>query len=181
MILAAGVLAATSAYLFLPAESRGGEFAPVSGLVMIAHAGGGLESGTYSNAREAFDASVERGFEYIEADFNWTQNGDLVLMHDWQEQYRDWFTPFERLPSFIDLSSASGAKSAAAFRAQRMRDDLTPMALHDLGAWMDQNADISIITDVKGRNLAGLAKIGEDLERHKNRFIPQIYSPDEYD
>ena len=58
---------------------------------LISHAGGGIETGTYSNAREAFDLHYQEGHRYFEADLSWTSDGRLVLVHDWDERFNEWF------------------------------------------------------------------------------------------
>ena len=58
---------------------------------LIAHAGGGIAGVTYSNSREALDHSYGKGLRLFEIDLNWTTDGHLVLVHDWQDSSRDWF------------------------------------------------------------------------------------------
>ena len=48
---------------------------------LIAHAGGGLPSGTYTNSREAMDLAVRHGFKLIEIDFL-ERDGQLLIGHD---------------------------------------------------------------------------------------------------
>tara|TARA_R110000796_G_C14533100_1_gene432108 strand:- start:869 stop:1714 length:846 start_codon:yes stop_codon:yes gene_type:complete len=178
LLAIAGLL--VGAYLFWPASRPVASFAPVTGLTLIAHAGGGLPEGTYTNAREAFDGSAARNFIYVEADLNWTKDGQLVLIHDWQESHVEWFTPLQRLPGWLDLSRWTRAPSVAAFKARSMQQDLTPMALTDLMSWLRTHPDIFIITDIKDRNADGLALIRETAPDMASRIIPQIYFPEEY-
>ena len=47
-----------AAYLFWPSSRQTADYAPLTGMSLIAHAGGGLAAGTYSNAQEALDQSA---------------------------------------------------------------------------------------------------------------------------
>lgn len=57
------------------------DYIPVSDVRLIAHAGGGLPSGTYTNSLEAINMAAEHGFDLIELDFI-LDNGQLALGHD---------------------------------------------------------------------------------------------------
>lgn len=169
-----------AAYLFWPSSRQTADYAPLTGMSLIAHAGGGLATGTYSNAQEALDQSAEHGFAYIEVDLHWTGDGDLVLIHDWQTTHVDWFLPIQRWPGWLDISRWARAPTAEAFTRRNMRRGLTPMSLPDLLAWMQEHPDIRIVTDLKERHLAGLETISEQAPSLLHRFIPQIYAPSDY-
>ena len=47
----------------------------------IAHALGGILDSVYTNSYEAFLLNYNLGQRLFEADFNFTENGDLVLLH----------------------------------------------------------------------------------------------------
>ena len=143
--------------------SSGPEQAPPSRPVLIAHAGGGIHGGSYSNAREAFDLSYANGHRYFEADFCWTSDGRLVLVHDWEDSFREWFLDAGEQPSLEE------------FKALRMREGLTQMTLSDLYVWMLEHDDAYLVTDVKERNLDALRLIAKTSQALKERFIPQVY------
>ncbi|MDX9999069.1 MAG: glycerophosphodiester phosphodiesterase family protein [Phenylobacterium sp.] len=117
-----------------------------------------------SNSLEAFDRAYQRGFRLIEADFEITPDGAIVLLHDWQGAYRYWFGRTEPLPH-------------AEFMAARMRGGLTPMDFQALLAWLERHPDARVITDVKRDNLRVLAGLAQTERRHQ--FIPQVYSEQE--
>ena len=54
------------------------------------------------------------------------------------------------------------------------------LKLDGLIAWMDRHPQVSIVTDVKTDNVSGLALLKQAAGPRINRFIPQIYHPDEY-
>jgi len=180
LITTVTIFAAAMLYLFWPKAPVQADYTQMQDITLIAHAGGGLPQGTYSNAREAFDLSAANGFSLIEADFNWTRDGQLVLMHDWQTEHIDWFSPVQRVPKFLKISRFTQAKSANAFTSRKMRGGLTAMALDDLLQWMRDHPDVQIVTDIKGNNIEGLKQIATKAPEMRGQFIAQIYSPEDY-
>jgi lipoteichoic acid synthase len=65
------------------------------------------------------------------------------------------------------------------FLASPMAHGLTPMLLDDLARRMWRHPDARIVTDVKSDNVRVLRQIRERYGNLADRFIPQIYSPDE--
>jgi len=144
-----------------------------SELSLIAHAGGGLQFGLYSNSLEALDQSASVGFEFIEVDFMPTVNGDLVLIHDWGKRYRQYFG--------VKTIASGEPESADIFKRMKMRHDLTPLSLGDLLEWMRVNPNIRIITDIKTHNVKHLKHLHSKADDLAPRFIPQIYQVSEYE
>ena len=135
---------------------------------LISHAGGGIETGTYFNAREAFDLHYQEGHRYFEADLSWTSDGRLVLVHDWDERFNEWFL------------DADGRPSLEQFQEMRMRNGLSQMSLSDLYVWMLEHEDVFLVTDVKERNVAALRWIARTSRGLQERFIPQVYQLAEF-
>lgn len=88
----------------------------------------------------------------------------------------------------LDAAKANGFKLIELDFAQEgdtlvLQHDLSKpvaMSLDDLIRWLDRNPGPKIITDIKSDNLAGLAILKAAAGDHLERFIPQIYSLDEY-
>lgn len=59
--------------------------------LMIAHAGGGINSQNYSNSLEALEYNYQQGFRYFEIDFSWTSDAQLVCLHDWGKRFQKVF------------------------------------------------------------------------------------------
>lgn len=135
--------------------------------VFVAHAGGVGAHRTDTNSREALDHSVSVGHTVIEVDISWTSDDHLVLFHDWDDSV-------DRL-----LESEPGRMSLAGFQAARSRWGLTHLVLDDLGAWLAEHPRILIVTDVKVRNIEALRRIADAFPEMLDRFVPQIYSPEE--
>lgn len=156
-------------------------YVPVQNMVLIAHAGGGLPQGIYSNSREAFDRAVGNGFTLIEVDFSWTANGELILIHDWGERYYQYFSRLPFLPPKLANQWSRQTESAEEFSALTMSHGLTQMTLESLTDWLDKNQNVKIVTDVKNDNVKALAEIKAKASQHQNRFLVQIYAPSEYE
>ena len=156
------------------------DFQSYTGLTLIAHAGGGLETGTYSNSLEALTHSVESGFKLIEIDILPTQNGDLVLMHDWSERHYKYFSKLPLSRSLSALVFPRPAKTAKAFKSRVMNYGLTQMDLSDLINWMQKNDDVYIVTDIKQNNLENLQMLHGLAGPLSKRIIPQIYQLSSY-
>lgn len=126
---------------------------------LVAHAGGGINGLTYTNSQEALDQSYQLGFRFFELDFNWTSDGQLILIHDWQEK---------------------AEQSLAEFKQPEITGDLTLLTLDDLLIWLEKRQDAYIITDVKDKNLAALKVISQKAQHLQSQIIPQIYRFYEY-
>jgi glycerophosphoryl diester phosphodiesterase len=137
----------------------------------IAHAGGGIGKLAYTNSRDALDANYKRGHRFFEIDLNWTSDGQLVLIHDWQANFRDMFPH----------SEIAGTPSLDEFLRLKMKDNLTPMSLARLVDWLRTHPGARIVTDVKDDNLRALQKIAADYPEVIDRIIPQVYAFDEYE
>jgi len=134
---------------------------------LIAHAAGALNGRTYTNSREAFDANYTKGHRYFEADFSWTSDAKLVLIHDWTATFIRWF-------------NAKGLPTLKQFKSINMKHQMTQMTLDDLYSWLLEHKDAYIVTDVKTNNVAALRMISGTAGKLKERFIPQIYALTEF-
>jgi glycerophosphoryl diester phosphodiesterase len=139
---------------------------PYSGppLLVVAHAGGEVGGRRYRNAMEGLDQSVERGCRYVELDFNWTADGRLVVTHSWTSFFGD---PLETIPTekeFLDRARSDG---------------LTQMSLAHVVSWLAAHPGISLVTDVKVRNLDALRLVAATGVRQQ--IAPQVYRFSEFE
>lgn len=146
-----------------------------AGIDLIAHAGGGLKLGDYSNSKEALDQSAANGFGLFELDFNWTSDGELAIGHDWKDEYRFW----NRLSWSDWLASFYFRPSSSSYAANTPNFGLTRLSLDSLIDWLGNNQG-RIVTDFKNGNLEGLALIASHAKQLQHRFVPQIYAMSEY-
>ncbi|MDJ1141371.1 glycerophosphodiester phosphodiesterase family protein [Marinicella sp. X102] len=138
--------------------------------LMIAHAGGGFQGVAYSNSIEALDNSYRQGFRYIEMDFSWTNDGQLVCLHDWDKTYKKLFKQKTKAP----LSRKKFEQMVAQHPTFR---SCTLVTLVD---WLADKPQVRIITDIKDDNLIGITHIIAQYPEIKDQLIPQFYQPEEY-
>ena len=121
-----------------------------------------------SNSLEGLLQCAAAGQRFVELDFNFTSDGELVCLHDWYKQYAPEITDYEAL-------------TREEFLGAKIYRNYTSICLDDVVCWLEDNPDSYIITDIKDDNPRGLAKIVQDYPEMKDRFIVQIYSEEEYD
>ncbi|WP_162846919.1 glycerophosphodiester phosphodiesterase family protein [Marinicella litoralis] len=137
---------------------------------MIAHAGGGYDGHNYSNSIEALNGSYQGGFRYIEMDFSWTSDQQLVCLHDWDKTFKKIFK-----------KKIKQAVSYAEFKQLvEEHPDFRSCTLDSLAQWLSNKPDVRIITDIKYDNLQGIRLIIEKYPELKSQLIPQFYQPEEY-
>jgi len=138
--------------------------------LMIAHAGGGYAGQNYSNSIDALNHSYAAGFRYIEMDFSWTSDGQLVCLHDWGKTFKKIFN-----------KTIKQAVSYAEFN-QLVEDhaDFKPCTLDSLAVWLSNKPEVKIITDIKYHNLKGIGFIIGKYPELQQQLIPQFYQPEEY-
>ncbi|AFS77251.1 glycerophosphoryl diester phosphodiesterase [Gottschalkia acidurici 9a] len=148
------------------AQSKSDKIQPINPLV--AHAGGSIYGFKYTNSLEALEESYKNGFNLIEIDFEWTSDGKVVAIHDWDSMAK-------RM-----LMSESKVYSLYEFKNSKVFQDLTLMDLDDLAKWLETKKDVSIITDMKKDNIEFLKLISQDYKNIQDQIIPQVYSQGEY-
>jgi len=152
----------------------------LSGMTLLAHAGGGIPEGKYSNTLEAFKSSVRHNYKLIETDFSWTKSGELVLTHDWGQRHYEYYSSWSFLAPALAPFFPQQAKTRADFMAIKMNMGLHQMDLAALLSFMRAHPGKKIVTDIKENNIKALTKIAKLAGDLKSRFIPQIYAPGEY-
>ena len=140
-------------------------FSAVAPPRLIAHAGGGARGLTYTNSLEALNENYAQDFRYFEIDLSWTLDDKLVLIHDWEQTYKNLF------------NRADGPPFSLFFKNLKMNQGLTQMTLDDLYSWLKAHPDARIITDIKERNIEALQQIAQT--DYRDYFIVQVYNEDE--
>jgi glycerophosphoryl diester phosphodiesterase len=135
---------------------------------LVAHAGGTIYGFRYTNSLEAIEESYNNGFRFIELDFEWTKDDEVVIIHDWDSMVQRLF------------KTAPGVLMWKEFKSAKIFQDLTLMDLDDLAAWLEKRNDAYIITDAKKGNLKFLEYVKEKYRHIQWQIIPQIYSFEEY-
>lgn len=129
---------------------------------LVAHAGGAVNGVAYTNSREALDAHYALGYRVFELDFEWTSDGQLVLVHDWTKT--SWFAG---VPAHVF--------SYGEFTSAARRDGLHSMTFDDLREWLLAHNDALVVTDTKASNLRLLTWLQLNGGAILPRLIVQIY------
>lgn len=172
-------------------QEPGGEFvtqekvqnphAWISDIPLIAHAGGGIlvqasdnkyEQYSYTNSKEAFISSYDKGYRVMEMDLELSSDGVLCCLHNWDDY--------------------GGIMEAAEWKNQKIEGKYTTLVFEDILREMEINKDIFLVLDIKNLTLTD-----EDLvtqyqtiyemamqyggDQLAQRIIPQIYRQNEYE
>ncbi len=143
--------------------------AAVDSMDYVVHAGGQAGDDTETNSLEAVKNSFLNGYRYIEIDFNFTSDGKLVCVHDWDIDYFRMGKPVGK------------ALSSEEFENAKILSKYTTLTAEELAQWVYQKPNTYIITDIKENNIAGLQYLADNCGYVKDRIIPQIYNESEYD
>jgi len=135
----------------------------------IAHVGGSADDKIITNSQQAIRDSLNAGFYLIELDFEWTNDNQIVLIHDWDATVKKLF------------NKEPGVYSLKEFKEFRAIDDIRQLSLPDLAVWVRQCPHLRIVTDVKRNNIEALYYISQEYRDIQGQFIPQIYEFNEYD
>lgn len=135
--------------------------------LLIAHAGGGVNNRAYMNSLEALDLNYQLGHRFFEIDFNWTSDGKLVAIHDWENTYKRLF-------------DSTGVPTFEQFMKKNMNHEQSQLSLSKLDQWLKQHKDAYIITDIKGNNIYGLKSMITEMDAAPEQIIPQMYHPSNY-
>jgi len=134
----------------------------------VAHGGGAIYDRAQTNSLEALNYSYKKGFRFFELDFEWTADEKMFLIHDWKCYIEALFSAEEKIYTEQEV------------RKLKMINNLTPLFIDDLVAWMISHPDAYVITDIKRDNIRGLKEISTNYSTVRANFIPQIYSFEEY-
>ncbi len=145
-----------------------------SGIVLplqIAHAGGAIEGHDYTNSLEALDLWYGRGCRWFEIDLDWTSDGRLAAIHDWNAAAERLFGP-----------EFNGCwMSRQAFMEQPRLDGQTSLDDEALGRWLTAHPDAVVVTDCKWANVDALALLSVVIPESLPQLVAQVYHFEEYD
>jgi glycerophosphoryl diester phosphodiesterase len=140
----------------------------------IGHAFGKIDSHTYTNSLEAFNANYEKGRRVFEVDFAITADRTIVCFHEGSEGQ-------------FGLKKTVRSMTHKEFKDAKILRRYTTMDVYDLVGLMHKHDDIYIVTDLK-RNLYDFTYIISVFvqEAYKTdpeiakRIIPQVYDESTY-
>lgn len=136
----------------------------------VAHGGGMLGGTAITNSLDAFGSNQAR-FGLIEVDLNWTTDGELVCLHDWDDSFTSRFGDRKRP---VDLATFRDLLAQTPDRPQNCD-------LETLADWLRVNPGPRMVTDIKADPVKALALIAQRYPDLLPRFVPQAYQPEEID
>ncbi len=150
----------------------------------IAHALGGIEGKSYTNSLEAFEENYKKGLRLFEVDLEYTSDGELVLIHDWErERLKELFgmpVPADNVETPLSLKE---------FKSQTIYGKYTPLTYQELIGIMKDHPDMYLVLDGKYsdeervlKEYGDIVSIAEKTDPEiLKRVIPQIYNESMYD
>lgn len=139
-------------------------------LPLVAHAGGAVNNIAITDSLDALTANAP-DYDLFEIDLNWTEDRQLVCLHDWEASFEFRF----------------GFRPGAPLTLASFRELLTKTASHGpqnctletLVDWLKAHPSKRVVTDVKADNLEALALISGRFPEIMPQIIPQAYQPAE--
>jgi glycerophosphoryl diester phosphodiesterase len=129
---------------------------------LVAHAGGAVRGLTYTNSQEALDGHYAEGYRVFELDFDWTSDGRLVVIHDWEKTSAQFGTK----PHVFSYDE---------YVSSRRRDGLHQLTFEDLCKWLQTHRDAFVVTDTKASNIRFLRYLQASGSDIGPQLIVQIY------
>jgi len=147
----------------------------------IVHALGGINGDQYTNSREALINSYERGGRVIEADIEYTSDGEMVLIHNWKRKTLKNLFGYE-------TESEEEPLSLSTFKEMKVYGKYTTMTFRELMEFMKEHRDMMLVLDGKYEEEADVRRQYGDIYKTASlydpeipdRMIPQIYNEEMY-
>ena len=150
----------------LPAQRR------VFDLPRIAHAGGIVDGMIETDSLDALEANAAL-YDLFEIDFSWTSDGQLVCLHHWGA--------LTGQPAELESQEPGALLTEAEFESLvQEQGGFRRCTLDSLVDWLRENPGKRIVTDVKSANPEALKLIAARYPDLVDRFVPQVYQPQEY-
>jgi glycerophosphoryl diester phosphodiesterase len=106
--------------------------------IFIAHAGGEIDSITYTNSLEALNSSYKKGCRIFELDIIETSDGKFVAAHDWHV-YKE-ISNCQYEPYDIPLTENQ-------FLSCKIHGKYTPLNITRINDWFSRHRDAILVTD----------------------------------
>lgn len=146
---------------------------------LIAHAGGSIEHDDteylYSNSEEAFIKSCEMKLPYIEVDFVFSSDGELIGVHKWEALY------------FGKGYGDQNRMSYEEYKNHKLAGIFTGLTFDGMIALMRKYPDVAVVLDTKDTDydaffdyIAKKLNAQPDCTALTERIVPQLYDLEMY-
>ncbi len=148
---------------------------------LIAHAMGGIDGVTITNSKEAFLYNYENGFKVFEVDFLYTDDLELIAIHDF-------YNPYLTTEGYEYGYEVKDGLTYDEFKENSIFGYYTPLSFEDIANLMVEHEDMYIVTDTKYTEDTFIRKQFNDIVEIANgidpsildRIVPQIYNYEMY-
>lgn len=154
---------------------------------VIGHGGGGIDGRTYTNSLEAWNYAYSRGNRVMDADLRFTTDGELVLLHSWNDNLEQTTSSMLDSKMLIDknghvqcIQDGTSKTDFKTFMARKIYRLYTPMSCETMLRYMQTHPDLYVATDMKDdvvksyRYIVNKAKALR-IDSVLNRIIVNIY------
>ena len=131
----------------------------------IAHAGGMIGGYIYTNSREAVEQSIADGISFIELDLAFTEDSQLVCLHDW--------ALFNRITTGEESDTPMSLHS---FRTQKICGKFTPLTADDVLQIWNEHPYLWLVTD----KISQPEIIEKYFSPIKSRTIVECFTKEDY-
>lgn len=134
--------------------------------VLVAHAGGAIDSCIYTNSCEALELAVNNGYRFVELDLQLTSDSVMVAAHSWSEfnamtGYAHWG---DSVPSFREFSS------------RKIHGIYSPLSAHEINTFFEQHPGLYLVTD----KISDPALLSCYFPNLKDRMVVEAFSYNDY-
>ena len=133
---------------------------------LIAHAGGVVDSCTYTNSREAMLHSLAKGYSFIEFDLLFTSDSVLVAAHSWEK--------FNSMTGFGHLGDSVPRYSD--FVSRKICGRYTPLSATEINSFFEQYDSLYLVTD----KISEPDVLQEYFPALKDRMVVEAFSFQHY-
>jgi glycerophosphoryl diester phosphodiesterase len=127
---------------------------------VVAHGGGGIDGRIYTNSKEAYELSYQRGLRVFDADLSLTSDSLIVCRHEWYDDLDQPNIDLKHIPSYEE------------FMTTKICSKYTPLDLVDLISFLEKHDDVYVSFDFKDNQTYIVAKLIEEINK-RDTFLAQ--------
>lgn len=133
--------------------------------ILIAHAGGIVDSLLYTNSREAVEQAAKDGYKFIELDLLETSDYKVGAMHTYADFNE--FTGYGRIDLVVDSKE---------FKTRKLFNCLHPLLGEDINNFFTINKDLLLVTD----KIQDFDLLNKYISFDKERMLVEVFTYKSY-
>ena len=160
---------------------------------IISHSGGGINGLCYTNSKEAWEHSYNKGNRVIDADLIFTTDSILVLRHEWNDNMETSKISMKESQIWIDRNNSirfnlnmDYIHDYETFMRSKIHFVYSPQSILDMLLFMNNHPDVYVAADVKRNDIESgyryLVKAAKQqgLMFVLDRIIVSVYSIEDF-